>query len=253
MTLAIAVAGKGGSGKTSIASLVIRYLKKNRSGAILAVDADANTNLGESLGLEVAKTVGSTIAAFNEEKINIPPGLTKGAYLELSLNETIVESERLDLISMGRGEGTGCYCYPNTVLKNFIDNLRPNYAYMVMDNEAGMEHLSRRTTEDIDELFIVSDYSVKGVRTVARIKELITELKLDVKRQSVIINFAPATLDPGITQELARLDIEVAATVPFDEKIKEYDLKQKSLLDLPDSSPAARAVSQLMARVLSSS
>ncbi len=253
MTLAIAVAGKGGSGKTSIASLVIRYLKKNRSGAILAVDADANTNLGESLGLEVAKTVGSIIAAFNEEKINIPPGLAKGAYLELRLNETIVESERLDLISMGRGEGSGCYCYPNTVLKNFIDNLRPNYAYVVMDNEAGMEHLSRRTTEDFDGLFIVSDYSVKGVRTVARIKELITELKLDVKRQSVIINFAPATLDPGITQELARLDIEVAATVPFDEKIKEYDLKQKSLLDLPDSSPAARAVSQLMARVLSSS
>ncbi len=253
MTLAIAVAGKGGSGKTSIASLVIRYLKNNRSGAILAVDADANANLGEGLGLEVAKTVGSIIAAFNEEKIGIPPGLAKGAYLELRLNETIVESERLDLISMGRGEGGGCYCYPNTVLKNFIDNLRPNYAYMVMDNEAGMEHLSRRTTEDIDELFIVSDYSVKGVRTVARIKELITELELDVKRQSVIINLAPATLDPGINEELARLGLEPAATVPFDEEIKEYDLRQRSLLDLPDSSQAVRAVNNLMAKVLSSS
>ncbi len=250
MTFSIAVAGKGGSGKTSIAGLIIRYLKKNKPGPILAVDADANANLGESLGLSVGETIGSVLAAFNEEKINIPPGLTKEAYLEIRLNETITESEGLDLISMGRGEGTGCYCYPNAVLRKFIDNLKSNYAYLVMDNEAGMEHLSRRTTEDIDELFIISDHSVKGVRTVARIRELISELKLMVARQSVVIDFVPTTLDVYVSKELERLEIEPIATIPFDQELYEYDLKQKPLLELPDTSKAVRAVNALMAKVL---
>ncbi|MEE8194578.1 MAG: AAA family ATPase [Dehalococcoidales bacterium] len=251
MSFSIAVAGKGGSGKTSTASLIIRYLKKNGLTPVLAVDADANANLGESLGLSTKETIGSIIASFNEDKIKIPSGLTKGAYLEFKLNETIVESEGLDLISMGRGAGTGCYCYPNTVLKNFIDNLRGNYAYMVMDNEAGMEHLSRRTTENIDELFIISDHSVKGVRTTARIVELISELKLLVKRQSVIINRVPGVLDRHISQELERLGIEPLAIIPLDEEIYRYDLEQRSLLSLPDTSTAVQAVGELMDKILS--
>ncbi len=246
----IAVAGKGGSGKTSVASLVIRYLKKNGAGAILAVDADPNANLGESLGLSIRQTVGSIIASFNDEKINIPPGMTKEAYLDYKLNEAIVESEKLDLLTMGRGEGPECYCYPNLILKKFIDTLAENYAYVVMDNEAGMEHLSRRTTQNIDELLIISDHSVKGVRTVARIRDLVTELKLVVKRQSVIINFAPAKLDPLVSEELARLGIDPIATIPLDEEVYEYDLKLKPLLDLPDTSKAVRAVSDLMAKLL---
>jgi len=250
LDFSIALAGKGGSGKTSISSLIIRYLKKKGLVPILAVDADGNANLAESLGFKVEKTVGSIIAAFNEDKISIPSGLTKGAYLELKLNEVIIESEGLDLITMGRGEGTGCYCYPNTVLKSFIDNLRPNYAYMVMDNEAGMEHLSRRTTENIDHLFIISDHSVKGIRTAARIRELITELKLDVKRLSVVINFVPTKLDTHIIKELERLDIELIATIPLDNEVHKYDLEQRSLLDLPDTSKAVRAVSELMNIVL---
>ncbi len=245
-----AVAGKGGSGKTSISSLIIRYLKKEGLVPVLAVDADGNANLGESLGLKVDKTIGSILASFNEEKISIPSGLTKGAYLDFKLNETIVESEGVDLISMGRGEGTGCYCYPNTVLKNFVDKLLGNYANMVMDNEAGMEHLSRRTTENIDELFIISDHSVKGVRTVARIIELITELKLDVKRQSVVINRVPGRPDEHVSQELDRLGIKPMAIVPLDEEVHDYDLEQKSLLDLPDTSRAVGAVNKLMSRVL---
>ncbi len=217
---------------------------------VLAVDADGNANLGESLGLKVDKTIGSILASFNEEKISIPSGLTKGAYLDFKLNEAIVESEGVDLISMGRGEGTGCYCYPNTVLKNFIDKLVGNYANMVMDNEAGMEHLSRRTTENIDELFIISDHSVKGIRTVARIIELITELKLDVKRQSVVINRVPDRLDGHISQELDRLGIKPMAAIPLDEEVYNYDLAQKSLLDLPDTSGAVGAIKMLMSRVL---
>ncbi len=250
MSINIAVAGKGGSGKTSITSLVIRYLMKNSLSPILAVDADPNANLGESLGLSVKQTVGSTIAGFNEEKINIPPGMTKEAYLEFKLNEAMVESKAIDLVTMGRGEGPACYCYPNLLLRKFMDSLTGNYAYMVMDNEAGMEHLSRRTTQNIDELLLISDHSVKGVRTIARLRDLITELKLVVKRESVIINFVPNEIDPLISEELARLDLEPTATIPLDEEIYEYDLKLKPLLDLPDTSKAVRAVNNLMAKLL---
>lgn len=249
MSFNIAVAGKGGSGKTSITSLVIRYLKKTGTGPILAVDADPNTNLGESLGLSIRRTVGSIIATFNEEKINIPPGMTKEAYLELRLNDALVESTGLDLITMGRGEGPDCYCYPNLLLRKVMDNLGGSYAYMVVDNEAGMEHLSRRTTQNIDELLLISSHSIKGVRAIARVKELVGELKLVVKRQSVIINLVPGEIDPLISEEMARLGLEPAAIVPLDEAIQEYDLKIKSLLDLPDTSKAVKAVNDLMARL----
>ncbi len=250
MTISIAVAGKGGSGKTTVASLVIRYLMQNSTGPILAVDADPNANLGESLGLSVKETVGSIIAAFNEEKINIPPGMTKENYLEYRLNQALVESQRLDLVTMGRGEGPECYCYPNLILRKVIDRLADNYAYLVMDNEAGLEHLSRRTTQNIDELLMVSNHSVKGVRAVAQIVELVAELRLQVKRRSVIINFAPPELAPFVMGELARLKIEPAARIPSDDEVYQYDLELKSLLDLPDSSPAVRVVNDLMARLL---
>ena len=250
MSFSIAVAGKGGSGKTSLTSLIIRYLKNNGLGPILAVDADANANLADSLGLEVKQTVGSIIASFNDEKINIPPGMTKEAYLDYKLNEAIVESQGLDLLTMGRGEGPDCYCYPNVVIRKMIDNLSQNYAYVVMDNEAGMEHLSRRTTQNIDALLIISDYSVKGVRTIARIRDLISELKLVVARQLMIINFAPAKLAPLISQELARLGIEPVVLIPEDEQIYKCDLELKPLLDLPDTSKAVGAIGDLMAGIL---
>jgi CO dehydrogenase maturation factor len=246
----IAVAGKGGSGKTSVASLIIRCLKKDSKVPILAVDADPNANLGESLGLDIKQTVGSMLNDFQENKINIPPGMNKEAYLEYKLNEVIVESKGLDLVTMGRGEGPECYCYPNLILRKFTDTLSQSYAYMVMDNEAGMEHLSRRTTQNVDVLLIISDHSVKGVRTVARIRELVSELKLAVKRQSVVINYVPTTLDPLVTEELARLGIDPMATIPLDEQVYEYDLKLKPLLDLPDTSKAVTAIIDLMAKLV---
>jgi len=244
------VAGKGGTGKTSVACLIIRYLKNNKLEPILAIDADSNANLVESLGLEVQQTVGSIIASFNSEKINIPPGMTKEAYLEYKLNGAIVESKGLDLLTMGRGEGPECYCYPNLLLRKFADSLAGNYAYVVMDNEAGMEHLSRRTTQNIDVLLIISDHSVKGVRTVARIRDLVSELKLVVNRQAVIINFAPTKLAPMVSEELTRLGIEPIALIPQDEQIYKYDLGLKSLLELPDTSKAVGAVNGLMAELL---
>ncbi|MFC1949111.1 AAA family ATPase [Chloroflexota bacterium] len=250
MSISIAVAGKGGTGKTSVASIIIRYLKQKGPGPILAIDADPNANLGESLGLETPQTVGSIIASFNSDKINIPPGMTKEAYLDIKLNGAMVESKGLDLITMGRGEGPECYCYPNALLRKFADTLAGNYAYVVMDNEAGMEHLSRRTTQNIDLLLIISDHSVKGVRTVARIKDLVSELKLVVKRQEVIINFAPDELAPMVKEELSRLGIESPISIPEDELIYQYDLEVKPVLDLPDTSIAVKAVNGLMDELL---
>ncbi|RJO62191.1 MAG: carbon monoxide dehydrogenase [Dehalococcoidia bacterium] len=250
MTFSIAIAGKGGSGKTTTCSLMIRELKNRGLTPILAVDADGNANLHESLGLKLGTTIGSILAEFNSDKVSIPSGMNKGAFLQVRLNQAIVESRGIDLIPMGRGEGTGCYCYPNSVLKEFIDRLKGNYKYMVMDNEAGMEHLSRRTTENIDELLIASDYSVKGIRTADRIRELVNELKLDVKRVSFILTRVPGKLDERITGELAELHIEPIALIPLDAEIQRFDLEQRSLLDLPDTSPAVHAVKKLMDEVL---
>jgi len=246
----IAVAGKGGTGKTSVASLVIRYLMKKGAGPILAVDADPNANLGESLGLDIKQTVGSLIASFNEEKINIPSGMTKEAYLDVKMNGAIVEAKGIDLVTMGRGEGPECYCYPNVILRKFADTLSGNYPYMVMDNEAGMEHLSRRTTQNVDELLLVSNHSVKGVRTLARIREMVDELKLVVKRQSVIINQVPDGIDPVVAKEMSRLGLEATAIIPLDEEVYQYDIELKPLLDLPDSSRAVQAVNNLMTNLL---
>jgi len=250
MSKTIAVAGKGGSGKTSITSMIIRHLLKNDGGPILAVDADPNANLGESLGIKYEKTIGSIIASFNEEKINIPSGMTKEAYLEVKLNDVIAESKGLDLVTMGRGEGAKCYCYPNLLLRKFTDRLTGNYAYTVMDNEAGMEHLSRRTTQNVDELLLISNHSVKGVRTIARLIDLVKELDLVVKRQSIIINMTPGKMDPLVGAELSKVGLQPTAIIPLDQTVYDFDLNQRPLLDLPDDAVAAKAVSDLMKGLL---
>jgi len=249
MSIKIAVAGKGGCGKTSITALVIRYLKKNGKTPILAVDADPNANLGESLGLKVPQTIGKILDDFQHEKISIPPGMTKEAYLDYKLNETLVESQGLDLITMGRGQGPECYCYPNTVLKKFIDGLSDSYAYVVMDNEAGMEHLSRKTTEDVDVLLLVSNHSVKGVRAISRILELADELKLHVKKKYILINMVPDKLDPLVADELKLLGLKADIIIPEDKTLYRQDLEQKPLMEMPDNSPAVQAVAGLMAEL----
>ena len=247
MSYSIAIAGKGGSGKTTLAGLIIRSLLKSGRTPVLAVDADGNANLHETLGLKLHHTVGEVLAVFNEDKISIPPGMTKGAYLETHLNQIIVESRDLDLVSMGRGEGAGCYCYPHSVLKDFVERLRNNYAFLVMDNEAGMEHLSRRTAENIDELLVVSDHSVKGVRTAARIRDLVKELQLDARRVSFIISRVPGgKLDGPVTAELKLAGITPAAIIPEDESLVQFDMEKRSILEVPDDSPAAGAVKRLI-------
>ncbi len=250
MTVNIAVAGKGGSGKTSVAALVIRYILNHNLGNVLAVDADPNSNLAEGLGLEVRQTVGRILNDFQGEKLNIPPGMTKEAYLEYQLNVAITESKGLDLITMGRGEGPECYCYPNVVIRKLIDDWAKNYAYVVMDNEAGMEHLSRRTTQNVSELLLVSDHSVKGLRAIARVRDLVAELKLNVARESIIINKVPGKIDALLEQEMDRLGITPTTIIPLDEELNRCDLEQKPLFTLPDTAPAVAAVNALMDRLL---
>ncbi len=253
MTYKIAVAGKGGCGKTSVCSMVIRYLKINQRTPILAVDADPNENLGESLGLEIRQTIGTILDSFQHDKIKIPAGLTKEAYLQYKLNENIVESTGLDIITMGRGQGPECYCYPNTVLKNFIEDLSSSYKYVVMDNEAGMEHLSRKTADDLDVLLLVSNHTVKGIRAVARIKDLVQELKLNVKHQLVIVNNVPGgELDPLVTGEMTNLGLVADTVIPSDETVYRFDLAQKPLITLPDDSVAVQSVNRMMSKFFAS-
>ncbi len=251
MTFKIAVAGKGGCGKTSLASLVVRHLRKVGRTPILAVDADPNANFGESLGLKVSTTIGTLLDTFQHEKIRIPPGMTKEAYLDVKLNESIVESAGLDLVTMGRGQGPECYCYPNTVLKKFIEGLSAGYAAVVMDNEAGLEHLSRKTTEDVDLLLLVSNHTVKGVRAVARIKELVAELKLAVRRQMVVVNNVPGgQIDKLVIDEMDALRLPPDLIIPEDEILYRFDLEQRPLVTLPDDSLAVGAVNTLLERAL---
>jgi len=247
----IAMAGKGGTGKTTLSALIIRYLKYKGRGPILAVDADPNANLADALGLSADKTLGGAREEFFASKMNLPPGMTKETFLEMKLHETLVESPGLDLLVMGRPEGPGCYCYANNILRRHLDLLTKNYPFVVMDNEAGMEHLSRRTTEGVDHLLFLSDYSIKGIRTVGKIKELILDLHLDIKEKYLVVDRAPEELDPGFGEEIQKQGLALLGTVPQDHLILEYDLRGKSLLDLPEESPAVRAVTGMMGRIIS--
>lgn len=250
MTYSVALAGKGGTGKTTLASLIIRFLNSRGKGPILAVDADPNANLAEGLGLEVKETVGKMLASFMDEKLNFPPGMSKETYLEYRLNELLVESKGIDLLVMGRGEGSGCYCYPNVILRKYIDILTKNYPYVVLDNEAGMEHVSRRLSDHIDLMLVVSDYSLKGVRAAGRIRELTQELKLEVGKQFLVINRAPENLDTSIREEMERQRLNLLGVIPVDEEVFQYDLEGKPIMNLSDESKAVESVNDLMSRVI---
>jgi len=246
MTQILAVAGKGGTGKTTFAALLIRQLLRSGTAPLLAVDADPDANLGVMIGLRPEKSVGQVLQEFLEQKMNIPQGMPKQQWLELQLNAAIRESRGLDFVAMGRPEGPGCYCSANAVLRDFLERLAENYRAAVVDNEAGMEHLSRRTAGRIDQLFMISDPSVKGLRTVAGLIELIDELKLNPAHKFLVLCRA-ADLDARLEAEMAKLKVDYLGAVPEDPNVVEFDLNERSLLELPDDSPAVQAVAKIMA------
>jgi CO dehydrogenase maturation factor len=246
----IAMAGKGGTGKTTLAALIIRLLKTRGMGPVLAVDADPGANLAEALGLPGKRSLGTTREDFSESKMKLPPGMSKETFLEMKLHEILVESPGLDLLVMGRPEGPGCYCYANHILRHHLDRLAQNYPFVVMDNEAGMEHLSRRTTQGVDYLIYLSDYSIRGLRTVGKIRELIEELKLSIRERFLVVDRAPEELAPSFREEIANQRVPLLGMIPEDSQIQEYDLAGKPLTDLPGSSKAVQAVDQMMKQMM---
>jgi CO dehydrogenase maturation factor len=243
MGFTIAVAGKGGTGKTSLCGLTIRYLTEKKKGAVLAVDADANANLHDVLGVQVHATVGrlreSSLEAVKSTAPR-PGGMSMEQLFDYQIQQAIIESRGFDLLVMGRPEGAGCYCAANNIIRKYMDKLADTYPYTVMDNEAGLEHLSRRTTQDTDLLLIISDSSVRGVMTAGRIGELVQELHLNVKRVALIVNRVQdgTENDPALQRAIGQQGVEFAGFVPADDLIFEYDLNGRPLVELPADSRA---------------
>ena len=161
MTVKIAIAGKGGTGKTTLSALLIQYLAKNHPGkSIFAVDADANANLNEVLGLEVEETISDILDSIKDPKA-VPAGMTKDMFVQYGISRAIVEMDAYDLLVMGNPQGPGCYCFPLDLLSKYLERMAKNYDYMVTDNEAGLKHLSRKVIPSMDYLLIVSDATVR--------------------------------------------------------------------------------------------
>lgn len=246
MSYTIAVAGKGGTGKTTISSLIIAQLLSEKDGSILAVDADPNSTLNEALGVKLEYTLGDVREEMLKNKYNLPAGMDKHRYMQYRLQTCLVEEKGFDLLAMGRTEGPDCYCYVNNLLRGIMDEFSSNYEYIVMDNEAGMEHLSRRTTRNVDLLLIISDESVIGVRTAGRIYQMSKGLNLNLGDAYLLINRAHEPLPEPVIAEAEKTESKLLGTVPVDENIVEYELAGKSLLSLPDDSPARAAVRELL-------
>ncbi len=238
----IAVAGKGGTGKTTIAALIIKLLKEKKAGSILAVDADPNSNLGEALGIKPQNTIGSILDDIAGHPKHIPQGMPKDRFIEYQVQTAVQETEGFDILTMGRPEGPGCYCYVNTILRNTMAKLIENYNYIVIDNEAGLEHFSRRTTQHADTLIVVSHASPAGLKAAKRIQDIIKELDIKTQRNFLIINCS----DSGIEKDkLADLDLDYIGNIPRDPRITELSLNGGALISLDDNSTGFNALRKI--------
>jgi len=253
----IALAGKGGTGKTTIAALLIRYLMEERSGSILAIDADPSSNLNLVLGMEVETTVGD----IREEMLDLvqssgalagsmPGGMSKQEYLDYQVQMALEEGERVDLLAMGRPEGPGCYCAANQMLRVILDRIAVNYDYVVMDNEAGMEHLSRRTTRDVDVLLLVTDPTQRGIIAAQRMAEMVPELDIGVGHVYLVVNRQRGEMPAPLAEAIARTGLELIGTVPEDPAMAEFEFTGRPLVELPAEAAVYQAVREIAREVV---
>ena len=262
MTTTIALAGKGGVGKTTVAAMVIKYLAQTQPGAILAIDADPSSNLNMVLGLDLEWTVGDiredmlekvkeSLTAGGAAMGALDGGVTKRDYLDYEIRSSVAEGSRFDLIAMGRSEGAGCYCAVNHNLRDVIDSISKNYRYVVIDNEAGMEHLSRRTTRDAQLLLVVSDPTQRGIVAAERIASFRHDLDIRIENTYLILNRLEGDTIPAPLQErIEALDIPLLGIVPSDDDLMAFEFSGRPLVELGDDSPVYRAVEAMMARAL---
>ena len=251
MAHVIAIAGKGGVGKTTLTGLIIQYLGKKGKGPILAVDADANSNLNEVLGVEVEETLGDIreeVARAEMSKDNpIPPGVSKADYMEFKFDDALIEDDDYDLLVMGRTQGKGCYCFVNGLLQAQLQRLEKNYPYIIVDNEAGMEHISRGVLPNMEVAILVSDCSRRGVQAVGRIAQLIKECDMHPKKVGLIINRAPnGVLNEGTKAEIEKQGLTLLGVVPQDETVYEFDCAGTPIVDLPEDSPVRKAIVEII-------
>lgn len=245
MAYTIALAGKGGTGKTSIASLTIRYLINKRRCPVLAIDADSNACLNEALGIEVHTTIGR-IREESLEAVRVtgdrPGGMPMEQLFDYQVQQSLVEAKGFDLLVMGRPEGPGCYCAANHIIRKYTDKLSEGYPYVVIDNEAGMEHLSRRTTNKVNLLLIISDPTFKGVLAAKRIKELIEELNLEIERSALIINRSLGNELDELKKIADSSNLLIAGVIPQDDLILKFDLQGTPVYQLPDDAVSVQAL-----------
>jgi CO dehydrogenase maturation factor len=245
----IAVTGKGGVGKTTVAALIVRALVEAGKGPVLAVDADPNLNLDAALGVKAESTVGDVREEGLDRAATLPGGMAKAEFLQLRIQQALVEAQGFDLLAMGRPEGPGCYCFANTILRACVDQVGKQYKYVVVDCEAGLEHLSRRTAGDVDVLILLSDPSVRGLETIKRVTELINELKTKVGRMA----FAFTRVPNGIPAELAAAakdrGLPDPLAIPEDAEVRDLDTRGQPLVGVKPDSPAYTAVKGLLREV----
>jgi len=258
MTKTIAVAGKGGTGKTTIAALLIRYLVENKKGSVLAIDADPSTNLNLALGVPLEETVGDIREDTLQEVKGGSSlgGMSKPDYLELRINQALVEADGFDLLAMGRPEGPGCYCAANSMLRVCVDQLSKAYDYVVIDNEAGLEHLSRRTTRDVDLLLIVSDPTTRGLIAAARVAELIKELHTRAGQVGLVVNRVMSSnngdepqLASPLQQIIADNNLQLIGLIPQDPTVAEFDALGKPLAEMPPDTPVRKRVEEIITSI----
>ena len=245
----IAVAGKGGVGKTTTCGMIIDYLCSKKQGPVLVVDADANANLNEVLGVEVETSLGQIREemAQAELKGSLPAGMTKADYADFKFNSAIIEEDDFDMLVMGRTQGKGCYCYVNGVLKSQVDKYAKNYSYVVMDNEAGLEHVARGTLPKVDTMLLISDCSRRGIQAAARVAEIVEEMQLNPGTMGLIVNRAPGgQLDAGVMEEIEKHGLKLLGVLPQDEGVYRCDCDGEPSAKLPDSNPVKAAVKKTM-------